>query len=105
MNRTWLNEFGPAYDVPREITSCPMLEDTSWGNDCSPSFTVRGTNIVLWVEHPEPERREFGGPRFVVLRRDDGDSREQDMLYSGDNVIEALAIAITVGQAETLKRQ
>lgn len=73
----WGAEHGAGYDVPEAVTSLVLsgeAEDTSWHNDTCPSFTWPAKAdgdalpaVVLWVEHPNPERREYeGGRRFAV---------------------------------------
>ncbi len=93
--RTWLNQFGPEYAVPAEITS--TLEDTSWGNDAAPSFTAKGINpdaphAVLWVEHPEPAKRELWQRRFVVAHRVPLDDSKSFEVWEGDSLKTALDV-------------
>jgi hypothetical protein len=47
------------------------LADKSCPTDLCPSFEMhrRGEAIVLWVDHPDPRRRELGpAPRFLIHR-------------------------------------
>ncbi|HYK70392.1 MAG TPA: hypothetical protein VEV45_20780 [Streptosporangiaceae bacterium] len=64
----WIEQFGAAYDVPEAILSEAGLEDVSWHNDACPCFGSQAneTDVCIWVEHPDPERREMEGPRFTV---------------------------------------
>jgi hypothetical protein len=72
MAADWRTEFGDDYDVPHEVTA--RLWDQSWHHDACPSFTHTdfppdgsGHDLRLWVEHPDPERRETGAPRYAVV--------------------------------------
>ena len=90
---TWLTEFGPDYDIPDEVLMLEGIEDHSWHNDTSPSFGIYdglGTFLRIWVEHPDPARREYGteAPRFGVMLSDDDDHDRcnGEMVYMGDDV-------------------
>jgi len=74
----WQAQFGEALNPGREVRDAVAagdMTDTSWGNDTCPSFTrwqdctARNDHpkIVLWVEHPNPDNREFAGPRYTVV--------------------------------------
>ena len=74
----WTEEFGPEFDVPKEILAHPRMEDMSWHNDASPSFGAsKGepgdlsdpyVEVRLWVDHPDPDKREYpGSKRFSVF--------------------------------------
>jgi hypothetical protein len=69
--RTWRTQFRD-YPVPPEIeelVASGMIQDTSWGNDICPSFEMHrhGQGIRIWVDHPDPERREMKNPqRFFI---------------------------------------
>lgn len=95
----WERQFGKEYDVPALFTQHPDLYDTSWRNDTSPSFTLAqfADNDVeeqprLVVEHPEQDKREAGGDRFVVFTAgaDDDEEHYPMMVYSGDDAQDAL---------------
>ena len=93
--RTWLNEFGPDYEIPSEILNLEGIEDLSWHNDEMPSFglirTVDGhlQDIRIWVGYPNPERCHYrSGRYFVALFRDDW--QEMDDRYLGDDMHEAI---------------
>jgi hypothetical protein len=84
----WRKEFGDDYDVPHEVTA--RFIDQSWHNDISPSFAHREVpvderrDLRLWVEHPDPARREFPhGCRFVLV---DG----EDVVLETDDLMAAL---------------
>lgn len=71
----WAREFDATYAVPETLWKHPQIEDMSWHNDVCPSFTMTAyalgrdqrDDIRLWVEHPDPARREFAGaPRYSV---------------------------------------
>jgi hypothetical protein len=112
MNRTWLNEFGPAYDVPQYVQALVksgQLVDASWGNDICPSFTVPGTGaaVQLWTDHPEAEHREMGGARYTVTLSNvdsgDCDCLAEDpatrTVYSGNDIITAVVVALAVAKS------
>jgi len=90
----WKKEFGEDYDIPKEITD--KYPDASWHNDSSPSFFIvdenhpqvvkdekGGVTLVpdqppfyymhLWVEHPDPDKRELPLKRFEVVVHGDCD--------------------------------
>ena len=82
----WVREFGTGYAVPPEVSN--TLLDQSWHNDVSPSFTHPDApadddhDLRLWVEHPEPEMREYAGfARFTVT---DGRLRDADQILGGE---------------------
>lgn len=66
----WRHEHGDEFRVPVIIEA--TLPDCSWRNDVCPSFGYScddwDEDYRLWVNHPEPEFREFSTQeRFVVL--------------------------------------
>lgn len=70
----WRQQFPADFDVPRWVTDA--FEDISYGNDAAPKFQVsvrkdtdgdRLDGRELWVDHPDPTKREFSGDRFVVM--------------------------------------
>lgn len=81
---TWKTEFSLNYAVPAEIedlVSEGVLEDTSWHNDAAPSFRIvesgpdgREDTCYLFVEHPDPTKRELYGPRYRVFYRGSDDT-------------------------------
>src|SRR5262245_4348617 len=81
--RQWIQEFGVEYAAP---APCDALDDCSWHNDISPSFTIPGfdldgdRDIRLWVDHPDPMMREDERiPRFRVC-----DSSEPAELFASE---------------------
>jgi len=90
----WIIEHDDDYEVPAEVTQIEGILDISWHNDTCPRFGVRpdGIGPNLWVEHPDPDRRELGGPRFMVsVQFDDVASHLDTDLYAGDDVNAAVA--------------
>ncbi len=65
----WIKEFGYQYAVPESIQSVVkdgFTQDVSWHNDTAPSFGFVDPHkpewdIRLWVEHPDPMKREDPG--------------------------------------------
>lgn len=93
----WLNQFGAEYDVPAAILNHPGIVDNSWGNDAAPSFTLTRyqadgdyPKAILWVEHPDAEKREMSGPRFTVC------AGEETLIETDDisEALQTLAIAL-----------
>lgn len=61
------------YEIPREILMLEDIEDLSWHNDASPSFGKYwdtgedgAVQIRIYVQHQDPDRREFDAERFVL---------------------------------------
>lgn len=89
----WESVFGHDYEVPgfvRFLIQKKILEDTSWGNDASPSFGVWDQTgdhrVVFWVDHPVSRRRHDRMPtekRFHVQERD-------EIKFSSDDLDESL---------------
>lgn len=90
------NEFSADYSVPTEIDALVesgLLRDESWHNDVCPRFESHETGRRIWVEHINPELREWTPcSRYAVfalneyLDQDDGDP-----IYCGDDLNEALS--------------
>lgn len=106
---TWEYEFGESYAIPSEIIrlyEAGLLEDRSWHNDVCPSFAVPGYPedddyiTRIWVDHPDPEEREFGeyAPRFGV-------AKGPDQFYSGDDINAALVALWTHSGAPTKRAE
>lgn len=87
----WIREFGTGFDVPAVVTEDPAIEDISWHNDVAPSFCLKGappgTDLRLWVDHPDPDMRECDGPRFMVM-----DHNTERARYMGDSIEDAIRI-------------
>src|SRR5215475_2006208 len=95
----WISEFDASYDVPGVILNSG-LADVSWHNDACPAFgcNEQDTDIVIWVDHPDPARREIplGRGRFTVTYANgEGDAGNlaypDGAFYSGDDPNAALA--------------
>lgn len=69
----WQEEFPSSYRVPRDVirlVEAGVIEDMSWRNDPSPSFGVKLKDknwVRLWVEHPDPHRREGLADRYTIV--------------------------------------
>ena len=88
---TYATEFPNFADMPSDIPA--GLIDRSWGNDACPSFTIweretgfRYGQLVLWIDHANPEEREVAtGKRFLVtLLAEDGRDEPIDLHKSDD---------------------
>ena len=85
----WRSEFPSDFAVPCEIEALVengVLIDQSWHNDTCPSFQMRGTEIVLWIDHPEIAQREF--PDEVCKRFTIGE--DQETILATDNLPEVI---------------
>jgi len=89
---SWASEFGSDYDVPGEVEALVQagyVFDDSWHNDVCPSFVISGTETEaydgykLWVEHVNPDLREWAGEgdRFVIT---DGANGHEPVLETDD---------------------
>lgn len=99
---TWIKEFGTEFDVPSIVSE--RLIDVSWHNDVSPSFVRPGDEdnedaIRLWVEHPDPNRREYIGSsvRFIV-----GGAQDGGIYYEGEDVNAAIDSLLSLAPNEAL---
>lgn len=73
---SWEVEFGADYDVPQAIRTLHdrgQMSDSSWHNDVCPSFMFGDGSVRLFVDHPDPQRRECRGKRFFVSLYDESD--------------------------------
>lgn len=77
----YFEEFEADYAVPEVLSrliDLGILWDTSWHNDVCPSVClateadVDGMQPRIWLDHPNPEMREFGPgePRYAVSDTD-----------------------------------
>lgn len=93
---TWDSEFGLEYAVPKEILALVAdgsVRDVSWHNDASPSFLRELPHrqaIRIWAAHPDPEKRELEGKRYIVSEEANGDGGPD--LGETDDVAEAVRI-------------
>lgn len=93
---TWQSEHGADYEVPAEITQLTGIVDHSWHNDVCPRFCITedGSGPNLWVEHPDPNRREYGpdAHRFlIIVQMGEINSSDDQAVYEGDDLPEAVA--------------
>lgn len=98
----WTKEFGRRFAVPDIVGN--VLVDVSYGNDSAPSFCFRrmteaelaiGEIVIprLWVNHPDPERRDFPGEnRYQVTILD-------EMIWEGGDVTTAMTVLGSVQRA------
>ena len=91
---SWIDEFGAEYAVPAEITAkveSGAWVDNSWHNDVSPSFDSHETGRRIWVEHPDPDLREWENPRYAVFALNEyHEHASDDTIYHGDDLAEAM---------------
>jgi hypothetical protein len=89
-DKLWVVEHGSEYAVPTEIEALVaegLLEDQSWHNEACPSFAKLGgkLRLTVWVEHPDPAKREGPGPRYAVCVTPIDDACEGLLLHTGDD--------------------
>lgn len=91
---SWITEHDESYEVPAEILAIEGIVDLSWHNDTCPRFGVHdeGFGPNLWVDHPNPDKREMcPTPRFLVRRQvGEVDSADDIVLYHGDDMHAAI---------------
>jgi hypothetical protein len=103
----WDEEFAKEWAVsPRIMTLVRqgVLEETSWRQDVSPSFGARlkdGSLLRLWVEHPNPHRRESDSPyRYLLtVQKDFGDPIDR-VIVETNNIDLALSQLVQTLEAE-----
>lgn len=92
----WQEEFPSSYRVPKEIVrlvESGVIEDMSWRNEPSPSFGIRLKDknwVRLWVEHPDPARRQGWEHRYTVVVQPEPAIPFGWKMVSTDDVYEAL---------------
>jgi hypothetical protein len=91
----WNTEFTEDYAVPEEIIALVIasgknkLVDISWHNDTAPSFSpLNKDEFQIFVDHPDPAKRELAGKRFVVAHEDEDGNI--DIALATDGLIELL---------------
>jgi hypothetical protein len=66
--------------------------DVSWRHDTCPCYARASGNVVIWIDYPDVDDREFANTkRFRVVAYDDPDHVDET-----DDWAEALAIAAAV---------
>lgn len=88
-------QWRPGYSVPKTIerlVSGGLLKDKTWREDIVPHFEAilaDGSELVLWVDHPDPERRALPhGPRYgLEIYRKGG---TPTTVFESDDMYEAL---------------
>ncbi|WP_262267079.1 hypothetical protein [Microvirga yunnanensis] len=81
----WKREF-PGFQAAWIPELPPSFEDYSWHNDACPRFHDIMRDLVLWVDHPNPQDRELPeNLRFGVCRELDDGTMED--LYAADEWI------------------
>lgn len=83
-------KFRRGYDVPETVdrlVKAGVLVDKTWEQDIVPHFEARlrdGSELVLWVDHPNKDRRALpDGPRYGLERYKRGIS-PQTLFESND---------------------
>lgn len=94
---SWATEHGADFDVPAQVIAVPGIVDLSWHNDVCPRFTFTsdGSGPNLWVDHPNPDEREYGPGRarfLVKVQVDEIESSDDYDAYEGDDLAEAIRV-------------
>lgn len=105
--QTWRQEFSEDFNVPDIISNDSRLDDMSWHNDTSPSFTMAGydtsdgvlPDIRLWVNHPEKGMREYVEQQRFFVGDVEGCWFESEDEADAEKAIAALIAACTRAQA------
>jgi len=103
---SWRHEHGSEYAVPEEVLSLVeegRIFDWSYHNDTCPKFCTidpsapigEESGRALWVEHPDPERRE-DEMRYCVQNTDVGGFCTS-LILSTDDLSEALSALFPKG--------
>lgn len=80
-------EFGEDFNLGFNLTDFPWLKDKSWHNDVSPSFTFKAGSqyLVLWVDYEEPDSRELGQERYLVMTAINEGTEADPEIYTGED--------------------
>jgi hypothetical protein len=88
-------KFLPEYDVPplvERLVQSRVLLDKTRKQDIVPHFEAHladGSELVLWVDHPDPDQRALpDGPRYGLERYAKG--RLPKTLFESDDLEETL---------------
>lgn len=99
----------PDYD-PETLPAIPDgWEDISWHNDACPSFEVmpetdaRGA-VRVWIDYPEPDRREVPGAARFVCFVDTMGGGDECTIYAGEDWQELLSAVLAFVFVETVRR-
>ena len=98
--------MGYKYEFPDFDGELPVIEgfvDDSWHNDVCPSMFNKRTNIKLWVDYVDPDKREGREKRYCVSRLEDDGSLTQ-ILETDDisTIVFLWGISMTDKQKEIL---
>lgn len=101
---SWRSEHGEDYAVPSAIVRMGGIVDLSWHNDVCPRFCVTedGSGPNLWVDHPDPERREYGPDRqrfLVTVQVGETESSDDFVAHEGDDMQAAIAAFVDAAHA------
>lgn len=108
MQGQWYSEFdAKVFTVEREIVENPLLSDTSWKNDMSPSFStldishaapqegLENDGLIVWCDAPRRWNREDDlAARYTITRPEGGTTYdphgENAFVLSTDSLDEVL---------------
>ena len=90
--RTYKNQFSWSHLVRHQCEYLLKIgfEDTSWGNDVSPSFELPGSRYRVWVDHPNSDRRESAGEQYTITKCLDDDDCTLEFVFSTNSFNELL---------------
>jgi hypothetical protein len=75
-------EFDQSYAVPDDVPT--TFKDDTWSNDTCPSFINEAGDQKLWIEHPDPLKREDPDPAMKRFTLTDADDRSKVIFESDD---------------------
>jgi hypothetical protein len=62
--------------------------ESSWHNDVCPSFTNEKATLILYVDYPNKEEREFSSKRFSMNRLVDGEMTSDTPVFFVETIEE-----------------
>lgn len=103
----WRAEFGADYAVPPEVSAAGLI-DVSWHNDACPSFIRpedeadfidgHGQCVArLWVEHPDPDQREYRATKRYSVTIEGGDTPDDGPAFESETDIAGALAALDGG--------
>jgi len=92
MEKLYKQEFPRYPNLEPEIVELleknKFTKDTSWHNDVCPSFTNEADTLVLYIDFPNQEDREFSSKRFSMNRLVDGEMVSDTPVFFVDTIEE-----------------
>lgn len=85
-----------SYNVPEFLLTDPNWEDVSWHNDVCPRWENKELQLAVWVDHHEPECREYEDWKQytvvgLILHENDCPTLADDTLFATECAKELLS--------------